>query len=71
MMSLCSQNKLSWVIVTGACVRALLFAITPLREVLERRPELTSPSTSYRSREFIGSDLRLTFSQRRSVSGTA
>ncbi|EKD00152.1 hypothetical protein A1Q2_05495 [Trichosporon asahii var. asahii CBS 8904] len=44
-----SENKLRWVVAAGALARVALFTAAPMRGALERRPELTSPSTAYRS----------------------
>lgn len=41
------------VIAAAALVRGGLFTVTSLILVLERRPELTSPLTSFRSREWM------------------
>jgi hypothetical protein len=44
-------RSLNLALVAAAALRLALFYLTSLPAVFERRPELTSPLTSYRSRE--------------------
>lgn len=48
-----AKYQLAAVLAGGVLVRLVLFASQPLTRVLERRPELTSPLTSVRSRESL------------------
>lgn len=64
-----SENKLRWVVAAGALARVALFTAAPMRGALERRPELTSPSTAYRSCESEELSSSLTISKGGGVPG--